>query len=756
MNKQVKKTKKRRIPELLAPAGNKEAFIAAVESGADAVYFGGEMLNARMGAGNFSLSEMKEAIDFAHKRNVKTYVTVNTLVKDSEMNEALSYCKKLYELGADALIIQDLGLGYALKKMLPGFPLHLSTQGSIYDLNGVLAAKKLGYERVVLARELSLKEIKEICSFTDMEIEVFTHGALCICYSGQCQMSRAIGARSGNRGACAQPCRLPYEMLDGKSWSQKKYYLSPADLNLIDYIGELAEAGVSSLKIEGRMKSPEYVSVVISIYRKYLDEYLERGNYEVSAEDRMSLLQIFNRGFNTGYMEGADKHFMSGDSPKNKGVHIGEVSAVESIKGKSDRKIIGAVLNSTVEKGDVLEIGSDAHSTVTLLEGNYPYIRLGDVIGEVRKGDAINRVLSRKQIDLAEKSYKNKDWHQGKYERKTVLTCDVISKEDGSIRVVLRDKLSGKAVEVESECFDYSASVDARERMETALKKTGGTPFAIPKIDFRGSFDLAIPVSKINELRRNALAMMEDALTKTERKTECNLDLGSLLNANGIEKNQKVSPEFYFFNAEDFLCSKRVEKQIRKSVECFTDVTVILPAVQAVDYYTDICNRCEELKVEFIPYISNISKGSENRKIEECFDRICDIAKESGIYIGNLNWIERLVACGITVYGDYGLNSYNAWTDEALSCLGVNSVIGSLENYDIGSGYYGRAPLMTSEHEFYGDALRDRKGKEYDIVSRPFSDQDLIVLSQSESPWGALSAQQKEAAKEGERPRVYI
>ena len=255
--------------ELLSPAGNAESFIAAAEAGADAIYLGGTAFNARMNAGNLTRGELKEAFDFARIRGIKTYVTMNTLIRDDEMTDALKAAYEMYDMGADALIIQDLGLGSLVRKYIPDMPIHLSTQGSVYSLEGVEAAEKLGYERVVLARELTLEEIRRICAGTKTEIEVFVHGALCICYSGQCQLSRYFGGRSGNRGQCAQPCRLAYDIEEGFEGKppRGKHILSPKDICLIDRVGELIDAGVASLKIEGRMKSPEYVGTVTSIYR---------------------------------------------------------------------------------------------------------------------------------------------------------------------------------------------------------------------------------------------------------------------------------------------------------------------------------------------------------------------------------------------------------------------------------------------------------------------------------------------------------
>ena len=248
--------------ELLIPAGGKKQFIAAVENGADAVYVGGRDFNARINAENFSVEELEKAVDYGHLKGVKTYVTMNTLLDDEQLEPALLKAAQYYNIGVDGIIIQDMGLGLLIKENVPKLPIHLSTQAGTYDAEGVEAAAGLGYERVVLARELSLEEIKRAVK-TGIEIEVFIHGALCMCYSGQCQLSRYIGGRSGNKGACAQPCRLPYTGMNNHNY-QQTYPLSPKDLCLIEDIGALAEAGVASLKVEGRMKSPEYVAIVTS------------------------------------------------------------------------------------------------------------------------------------------------------------------------------------------------------------------------------------------------------------------------------------------------------------------------------------------------------------------------------------------------------------------------------------------------------------------------------------------------------------
>ena len=348
--------KKRRKPELLVPAGSMEPLIAAVENGADAVYVGGRLFNARMNAGNFDDERMQQALDYAHARGVKVFVTMNTLIFDEEMEEAVEYAGFLYRAGVDALIVQDLGLGRRIHEELPDFPLHLSTQGTACDGEAVALAKELGYERVVLSRELSLAEMEAACRDGGLDIEVFVHGALCICYSGQCQMSRFYGGRSGNRGACAQPCRLPYEGVDENGKKISGHLLSPKDLCLVDRLGELIEAGVYSFKIEGRMKSPEYVAVVTRIYRKYIDEYMEKGSYHVTPENRRELRQIFNRGgFTSGYLTGnPGEKLMSPVIPKNQGIRIGTVQSV-----KPGSTLVDVSCDILPDMGDGIEIRSE-------------------------------------------------------------------------------------------------------------------------------------------------------------------------------------------------------------------------------------------------------------------------------------------------------------------------------------------------------------------------------------------------------------
>lgn len=283
--------------ELLAPAGSFEALRAAVQSGADAVYLGGTKFSARSSCANFDISELEKSITYCHQRGTAVHIAANTLIKENECEEFLDYLGVLNDIGADAVIIQDLGMAYAAAQLYPDLPLHASTQLTCASLEGAEFLEGIGFSRIVLARELDIKSIEKIASNTDAEIEVFIHGAICMSYSGQCLMSSMIGGRSGNRGRCAQPCRLPYNFRNNGKTVEKGYLLSPKDMCLVNHLSELEKAGVDSLKIEGRLKRPEYVSAVTGVYRKCLD-----GGRGADRAEYNELINAFNRsGFTDGY-----------------------------------------------------------------------------------------------------------------------------------------------------------------------------------------------------------------------------------------------------------------------------------------------------------------------------------------------------------------------------------------------------------------------------------------------------------------------
>ena len=390
--------------ELLAPAGNMAALHAAVTGGADAVYLGLETFNARRGADNFTLETLREACDFAHLRGVSIYVTMNTIILPDEVGEALECVRQAYRAGADGFIVQDIGLAAEISRTLPEASLHLSTQMNTHNLAGVRAAARLGAERITLAREVSLDEIALLCAAAaeeGMEVEVFAHGALCVCYSGQCFMSSMIGGRSANRGMCAQACRLPYELqnkaLQKSLPSPGDHLLSPQDLCTVDRVDDLVAAGAASLKIEGRMKSPEYVFAVTSVYRKALDAALAKENAAITDADRDRLTDAFSRGFTTAYLDGKrGNDLMSYQRPNNRGLFLGRVDEVRD--GAAYLKSAHALT-----EGDVLEFWTrKGNGTLTLgpvrtdkkgryhlpLEGKTRTVKAGDRVFRVRSAEA--------------------------------------------------------------------------------------------------------------------------------------------------------------------------------------------------------------------------------------------------------------------------------------------------------------------------------------------------------------------------------
>ena len=348
------------LPELLAPAGDWETLKVAVAAGADAVYAGGKMFSARQFATNFDRDELAAAADYLHLRGRKLYVTVNTLIKQGEIDDFLDYIDFLSAIGTDAVILQDLGALYLIRTYWPHLPVHASTQMTVHDGAGVRFLQKLGVERVILARELSWEEIKAICAENRVEVEVFVHGALCVAYSGACLFSSLVGGRSGNRGRCAQPCRLTYTLYQATGHGRpvpvsekEKHLLSPKDLSLLTAVPQLIEAGVSSLKIEGRMKGPEYVGTVVNTYRKVLDRYGEAPErFRVEQEEINALTTVFNRGLSTGYFLGdLGPALISPDRPNNRGRFVGRVKQYDA-----KRKRCRVKLEQELQAGDGIEV----------------------------------------------------------------------------------------------------------------------------------------------------------------------------------------------------------------------------------------------------------------------------------------------------------------------------------------------------------------------------------------------------------------
>lgn len=480
--------------EVLAPAGTYECFRAAINAGADAVYLGGSMFGARAFAGNFEEAELIKAIRTAHLYGRKVYLTVNTLLRNDELEKLVQYVKPYYEEGLDAVIVQDYGVFAVLREAFPGLDLHASTQMTITGKYGAQLLKDMGAARVVPARELSAKEIRDIYDNVDVEIESFVHGALCYCYSGQCLLSSMIGGRSGNRGRCAQPCRLTYSA-NGIS---EKYLLSPKDMCTIEAVPDILDAGVYSLKIEGRMKSPEYVAGVSYAYRKYVDMYLEKGRdgYRVEEQDIRQLMDLYNRGgFCKGYYYAQnDKSMMTFDRPNHQGIVIGNIKNGELI------------LSQDVNPGDVLEFPDGSEYTTPTGKKSGRLALPKGVLKNPKNGAAVYRTRNNELLGQLRAGYIDNDI-------KIPVRMEIFLKSGE--RACLKLLSGDKELVVYGDVLEPSDKRPAvREDVVKQLKKLGGTAFSSDEgsivTDIQGS--PFVPVRLLNDLRRNALEELESML----------------------------------------------------------------------------------------------------------------------------------------------------------------------------------------------------------------------------------------------------
>lgn len=509
--------------ELLAPAGSREALSAAVESGADAVYLAGNMFGARAYADNFDEDGLREAIGFAHSRNVRVHVTVNTIVRDDELAALAHYLRFLYEAGADAALVQDLGVYRLARQAAPDLPLHASTQMTVHNLEGVLELQEMGFERVVLSRELSLEDIRYITAHSDVEIETFVHGALCVCYSGQCLMSSMIGGRSGNRGRCAQPCRLPYTLVDetgadvlGKAAGQ--FLLSPKDLKTIELLPELLASGIASLKIEGRMKRPEYVAVVVDAYRRAIDA-IEAGKALPSiADDEKALAQIFNRDFTTAYLkERPGRAMMSDSRPNNRGLLVGRVISNDRAAGRVTLKLSG-----DLAEGDQLDfwvkVGGRRAATVTDLRDKKGRVSFAAKAGEeitlsldaaVKPHDRVFKVFDAQLMEKARGFFRT-----GAPVRRVSVAAHVGVRLGAPLVISLRDA-DGFTAEAATEFLAEPAKkrpLDAAA-VEKQLRRIGTTIFSLDEVALDIVPGVMVPLSEINEARRKAFALLQEKRT---------------------------------------------------------------------------------------------------------------------------------------------------------------------------------------------------------------------------------------------------
>lgn len=492
--------------ELLSPAGSMESLKAGIQNGADAIYLGGSSFGARASATNFDNDELIEAVKYAKLRNVNIFVTVNTSIKETEVEELISYTDFLYKIGVDAIILSDIGVAEVLRKRYPNMELHASTQISAHSLNDVLELKKVGFNRVVLARELSIEEIKEICDNVDIDIEVFIHGAICISYSGQCLMSSMLGDRSGNRGRCAQPCRQSYKLINKTTGKiidvNGNYLLSPKDLCSIENIEKILDTGVKSLKIEGRMKRPEYVAVVTSRYRKTIDNYINNKITDDKKALKEDLEAIFNRKFTSGYLmskNGSD--IINLDKPNNVGVKVGEVLSFNSKKNKLKIKLSGKL-----SKGDGINLGGESIGRIIK---NGEIFDFG-VAGEIIEIDFVKNIKSKtpvyKTSDKLLVDNANKSFIEGIENKKINLKCEIFIKVGEKAKFIL-ENIEVYSDEKIEKANDKEAEID---KIIEKLCKTGGTPYKFVFDNIFVDKDVFVPVSVLNNLRRKAIEKYEE------------------------------------------------------------------------------------------------------------------------------------------------------------------------------------------------------------------------------------------------------
>lgn len=498
--------------ELLAPAGNMGCLKAAIQAGSDAVYLAGYMFGARSFAGNFSDEELIAAIKYAHLYGVKIYVTVNTIIYENEVNMFINYIDFLHKNNVDAIIIQDLGMLDLIRKTFPNLEIHASTQMHIHNKEGVMFAKKHGIKRVVIAREVDVEEIKKIKEIIDVELEVFSHGALCVSYSGQCLMSSLIGNRSGNRGTCTQCCRKPYELFVKENnelvkINNDKYLLSMKDLNTLEHIDQLIDAKVDSIKIEGRMKSKEYVYQVVKLYRQAIDSYLNNNVLEIKDEDIKDLKKIFNREFTKGFLfNEQNENIVNQYRPNHQGICIGEVIKVNGEK-------IDIRLSDNVSQGDGIRILSSKGDVGGIL--NYIYLK-NKLVNKAFDKEVIS-IAIKGNIEIGDKVLKttdfllNKNIEQqiSKNSRKVLISGSVKAKKGDKLKFTITDSINNVTVESDFKVEQATNNPTSIERIVEQFSKLGNTIYKLDNLDTDFDIDIFVNIKEINELRRKAIATLD-------------------------------------------------------------------------------------------------------------------------------------------------------------------------------------------------------------------------------------------------------
>ncbi len=674
--------------EILSPAGSYESLKAAIAAGADAVYIGGTRFGARAYANNLTEQELLEAIDYVHLHDRKIYLTINTLLKEHELkNELYDYLLPYYKQGLDAVIVQDLGVLQFVKEQFPDLPIHASTQMTITNVRGAKFLQSLGAERVVTAREMQLSEMEEITRNTDIEIESFVHGALCYCYSGQCLYSSLIGGRSGNRGQCAQPCRLPYRVNGEK---ENQYVLSLKDICTLEYIPELVESGIYSFKIEGRMKKPEYVALVTAMYRKYVDMYLEHGRkgFYVEPKDREMLMDLYNRGGSHGgyYHTKNGREMLSLNRPNHAGV-----PALQVMRQNGRNVTVKTLVD--IHKGDVIE----------LPDGLENFTFANDVL----KGQNITFATHKKQV-FEKEHVLNRTRNESllSWVKTSIIEKKIKEKMNGKLRLSTKDSatltLSYKDIvasvtgDVAQEAINQPMDAD---RVEKQMRKTGNTAFEFDDLQIELDGKLFMPMQALNELRRSGLEALENQILSKYRRTERE----KILHKTANEQVQSSMPMYVYVEQlkqwEEVLKYDRIE---RIYLDCNA-----LDVIWKNAKINEIIDRTHERGKEIYLGMPHIFRRSTICKYEEGYAHLFGAAWD-GVLIRNYESYMFLREQGYkgNLVTDYNIYQFNSLAKEFWKGEKVESTTAPLElNYrelkEVGLEnselvVYGYFPMMVS------------------------------------------------------------
>ena len=648
--------------EILAPAGSMECLKAAITAGADAVYTGGALFGARAYAHNLTEEELLEAIDYVHLHGRRLYLTVNTLIKDREMEKQMyDYLLPYYRQGLDAVIVQDIGLFRFIRKHFPDLPIHASTQMTLTGVDGAKFLEKEGAQRIVTSRELSMAEVKKIADETELEIESFVHGALCYCYSGQCLFSSFIGGRSGNRGQCAQPCRLLYRTPEAK---RPQYLLSLKDICTLELIPEMIESGIYSFKIEGRMKKPEYAAAVAFQYRKYADLYLKyyeecpaeedpaayaMKKYRVREEDRQMLLDLYNRGgFHTGYYHTQNgREMISLNRPNHAGVPAVKVLA------KKGRNVTAKALTDLYPQ-DIIELpmrkGREKADNYTCKDAvkkgmNVQIPVFADT--PFKRDEIWMRTRNSTLIDTLREEFVN-----GKIKERICGTFRLYPQEKATLTVKCRDAEITVAGEKAQEALSQPMS---RERIEKQLRKTGNTEFEFSFLKAEIGEKVFLPMQSLNELRREALETLEKVICEKYRRS------GEVKDPE--EDKTELSMEEEILSG--WTASVRTAEQMEVILEeeaigrIYADCTMF-PRIWEKDSYVEWITKVHAAGKEIYLVMPYIFRERTRKQYEAAYNRIFG-AGWDGILIANYESFAFLKEHGYTgrIMTDYNLYEFN-------------------------------------------------------------------------------------------------